>query len=82
MLLGRGIPAYIVAVSGRSFTWLIDNWEGRADTFITPAGHPANQRFTSYAAVIATTQEAIPQPRLMPMPERLPSWLAMPEPNM
>lgn len=40
IMLGRGIPAYLVGVSGQSFTWLAANWAGRADVYITPAGHP------------------------------------------
>lgn len=35
LMAGRHLPWEIVAVTGKSFTWLSDNWAGRADIHIT-----------------------------------------------
>lgn len=63
-MFGRGLPGYMVGVSGKSFTWLADNWGGRADTFITPAGHPEPTIYvlcgghTDYAGELNTGAQA------------------------
>lgn len=40
VMLGRGIPSYLVGVSGQSMSWLASNWDSRVPPYITPAGHP------------------------------------------